>query len=362
MEQIMIKKEELRALSSEDKIYINDLIKEVEEEMKNFLDKDRKKKEGEDIENAKQERIKRLEESISQLNPNKPEYPEELSALENKKLQLLENPKTEQANGWLENSTTTAPMIDEQLSQEQVAQNLVKKSSFKNTLSPSYPNPKKEESKQHRKINQILSQKKQGVIEQHLYTTSLSSQKTYLGVQPPSEQSEQEDNLIDKSILKPRDEKLSSHLEAQLLSGENEEEQSLFSNEQLQNATSMRNKLREYLSANSPTEWYQKPIEKRNAVDNYINQTAEILSGKKSTELDTNDIQTARLFAFNNAPKEILEHPAFLTVEKFYNYQNSQGHSGVNPEKIKDVNSTQDNQPSIKQVAKIENKNNTETK
>ena len=303
MEPIIIKKAGLQTLSFEDTQYIHTLIKDIEEmtksfsqneveistenEVKNFSkNKNETETRKENIESAEQQRIKRLEERINQLNSDKPEYLEELLALESKKLQLLENQKT------------------------------------------------------------------------HLAVEPPSKPKTHLGVSPPSGSPSGEKKMIDAT------ETSSQTKEKQ----PPKKQQPLFSNEQLQNATQIRNQLHQYLFANSPTEWYQKPTEKRNIVDSYINQTAKILSGKTATELDTNDIQTARLFAFNNAPKEILEHPAVLAIERFYNYQNSQGHSGVNPEKIKNIDSIQDNKlaPSIiKQISeteKTENKNNTATK
>ena len=65
-----------------------------------------------------------------------------------------------------------------------------------------------------------------------------------------------------------------------------------------------------------------------------IIQVSEILSGKEAAEIDMGDIQTARIFMFNNASQKILKHPAFSYVESFYNYQSSQGCIGTNPEEI----------------------------
>lgn len=355
MEQIIAEKEGVQKLSPEDKKYIDNLIKEIEEEMKNFPKSETEIKNESDgnVDNMGQERIQRIEASINQLNPDKPEYPEELVALEGKKQQLLEDQKIAQENIGPETSTPTTHIIDEKLKQEQIAQNLVNKLSFKNTLSPAYPNPKKEALKQQQKIKQIIpqEQEKLEVTEQQPHITPPVPQKPHLGVSPLSGQLTPLHSLhlgvqppVDEIIPKPHEKELSNTTETSSQQKEpnpNKEQQPIFSNEQLREAGEIRNSLYKYLSANSPAEWYQKPLENRDAVDRYINQAAEILSGKKSAELDTNDIQTARLFMFNNASEEIMKHPAFSTIKKFYNYQNSQGHSGVNPETIEIKNNTE---------------------
>ncbi|MBU1246438.1 hypothetical protein KJ973_02590 [Patescibacteria group bacterium] len=322
MEQIIAEKEGVQKLSTEDKKYIDNLIKEIEEEMKNFPKSETEIKNESDgnVDNMGQERIQRIEASINQLNPDKPEYPEELVALKDK-LWLLENETTgDNPKETRAEKLVPTTIAEERLEQEQVVQDLIKKPYFNNTISPAYPNPKKEDTNQQLRIEQIIPLDKPEVEEQKPNPIPPIPQKPHLGVKPLSGERE----LPDTTTL-----------------SQNKEQQPIFSNEQLREAGEIRNSLYKYLSANSPAEWHQKPLENRDAVDRYINQAAEILSGKKSEELDTNDIQTARLFMFNNASEEIMKHPAFSTIKKFYNYQNSQGHSGVNPETIEIKNNTE---------------------
>jgi len=80
---------------------------------------------------------------------------------------------------------------------------------------------------------------------------------------------------------------------------------------------------------NTPTaEWYKSPSKNRDFVNQKVLVLSGLLSGKKTSDVDMNDIQTARLFLFNNAPEGALHHPAFTYVESFYDYQNDQGYSG----------------------------------
>ena len=110
--------------------------------------------------------------------------------------------------------------------------------------------------------------------------------------------------------------------------------QNNISDKQLQEALWTREMFVKHLQTTDKTDWYEKPSQNRDLISGYVIRTAEFLSGKSSSHIDMDDIQTARIFLFKGVPKETLKHPAFSYVESFYNYQNNQGHSG-NDVKVK---------------------------
>ena len=249
-------------------------------------------KEKEPAPNSKEDlllqRIRRLEDQINKLNQDKPEYPEELQPLVVKKFLMEEEIKKTEEN-------KSKEVNQEKSKQELSAQNLINKQSFEN---------------------------KAPVI------------------QPQKEERER----IQKAQLAEKIEKEEVEKKEKTKKEVEEEPLPSFTSEQMEVALQKRKEFHKKLYSLNKTEWYQSPSVNRDFVNKQIIQAATILSGRDSMAIDMRDVQTARIFMFNNISKKILSHPAFSYVESFYNYQSSQSCLGVNPEEI----FSQNNDPSLK--------------
>lgn len=274
-----------------------------------------------------QERVRQIEERIKSLDQNRSEYPEERQHLETKKFLMEKETKKTPVDKDLKKMGNNL-----RLTQEKATQDLIDKQSFENTAP--VVRPEKEEKS---RLKKALAAEKLEEEEEKKPSDDVSNKlKPDQQVSLVKEEAETED-LTEKE--EPAEE---TKQEAEVIS-QPEEVIFSFSEEKLQKAIELREGFYKELFSVDRSDWYQKPSINRDLVNKQIIQTAGVLSGKDSTQLDMNDIQTARLFMFNNAPKEILDHPAFSYVESFYNYQSFQGCAGVNPEKMNtkqsDINS-----------------------
>jgi len=234
------------------------------------------------------ERIRRLEDQINKLNQDKPEYPEELQPLATKKFLMEEEIKN------AEKDSGTKEVDQEKVKQELSAQELLNKQSFENKAPVIQPQKEERERIQKAQLAEKI------------------------------EKEEAEKKAKERKIV--------------------EEPLPSFTSEQIEAALQKRKEFHQKLYSLNKTEWYQSPSVNRDFVNKQIIEAATILSGKDSMAINMRDVQTARVFMFNNISKKILSHPAFSYVESFYNYQSSQSCFGANPEEI----FSQNNNPSLK--------------
>ena len=225
-----------------------------------------------------QKRLDHIEERIKKLDETKPEYIEERVLLENKKSSIEHEGEKELS--YTDTSKTTTLETKSKDSDEQIktVEDLLKKKTF-DSIAP-VVSPIKEEQKR-------------------IHHAHLSAK-------------------IDDTPI---------HHSGKTKTHEKQKVEKISTDKQLQEASWMRESFIQNLHYNKNT-WYENPSKNRDHVNEQIFKIAELLSGKESFTIDMDDIQTARLFVFNNAPKEILEHPAFSYVESFYNYQTKQGYAG----------------------------------
>ncbi len=262
-------------------------------------------------ENNLHERVHRIEERINKLDQNKPEYPEELLSLKTKKVLVEE----EIRNNVDEESADTD---QERLAQELSTQEVLNKSSFKNKAP--VVRPKKEEWERLEKaqlaeeIEKDEDEKKQEDKPEQKETAT----KPAFTTPEPLTKADVAKSFSETKSETPR---------------KNEGSAPVYTDEQLRTVDKIRKEFWKKLSS-AKSEWYKSPSKNRDFVNKQIIQVSGILSDKEATEIDMNDIQTARIFMFNNAPDKILKHPAFSYVESFYNYQSSQGCIGINPEEV----------------------------
>lgn len=231
-------------------------------------------------------RVRNIEKRINNLDPDKPEYPEELLPLETKKVLMkeeIENKKNEES----------VSLDEEKLNQEISTKELINKQSFENKAP--VVRPEKEE---------------KGRIKKAQLAEEIEKEKV-------QEKGEKEEEITPLKITKQEKESIP-----------------FYSAEQLDAANEKRVEFHKKLSSITKSNWYKSPSVNRDFVNKQIIQVAAILSSKDSIDIEMNDIQTARIFMFNEAPEEILKHPSFYYVESFYNYQSSQGCLGINPEEI----------------------------
>ena len=228
-----------------------------------------------------QKRIDRIEERIKALDESKPEYIEERILLESKKSSIENEGGGQPLRANITNITNiTDPEIEKSDDQLKTVEDLLRKKRF-DSIAPVIPPIKEENARiQHAHLSAKIDD------------TPIHNIKTKKTAAPKKQSVEK--NSTDK---------------------------------QLQEASWMRESFIQNLHRSKAT-WYENPSKNRDHVNEQIIKIAELLSGKDSFAIDMDDIQTARLFVFNNAPKDILEHPAFSYVESFYNYQNDQGHPG----------------------------------
>ena len=158
--------------------------------------------------------------------------------------------------------------------------------------------------------------------KQELSTQKLISKQSFKNKAPVVQPKKEERERLKKAEL------------AEEIEKEEEIPIPFYSAEQLDVANEIRVTFHKKLISLGKSEWYKSPSINRDFVNKQIIQVSSILSGKDSIDIDMNDIQTARIFMFNEAPKEILKHPSFYYVESFYNYQSSQGCLGINAEEI----------------------------
>ena len=232
-----------------------------------------------DKESILNERIRKLEERIQRLDQNSPEYVEELVPLEIKKTLVKEEIKNKK-------DETLTDTDREKLEQDLSTQKLINKQSFENKAP--IAQPKKEERERIKKAQLAEELEK-----------------------------EEEEKAPPPIVIKKEEVPVPS-----------------YGAEQLDAANEIRGAFQEQLSSVEKSDWYKSPSVNRDLVNKQIIKVAAILSGKESMDIDMNDIQTARIFMYNEAPEEILKHPSFYYVESFYNYQSSQGCLGVNAEEI----------------------------
>ena len=258
------------------------------------------------------DRVLRIEEKINDLDEDKPEYPEELLSLGTKKVLMEEEIRNKESN---------EDLIDdsERLEQERSTQDILNKSSFKNRAP--VVQPKKEEVERLKKaqlaeeVDKDEDGKKQG---DRLKQEEIATKPTFTTPE----------TLEEEGVAKSSGE---TKLE---ITKKQEGANPIYTEEQLHTADKTRKEFWEKLSSINNSKWYQDPSKNRDFVNKQIIQTAEVLSGKVSAEIDMNDIQTTRIFMFNNASQKIIKHPAFSFVESFYNYQRSSGCIGINPEEV----------------------------
>ena len=245
-----------------------------------------------------QERIRRIDERIKKLNQERSEYLEELLPLETKKSLIKEEIKNS-SDKILESDTALVGENEdednEKQEQKRSVQDLVSKSSFKNKAP--VVSPRKEETSRLKKAG--LAKEVEEEIEN-----------------PPEGESGKVEKSKEKETIKKKTEK-----------------KHFYTDEQLHTADTLRKEFWENLSSLTVSEWYQSPTKNRDFVNKQIIKLTEALSNKTPDQIDMEDIQTARLFMFNKAPRKVLKHPAFLYTESFYNYQSFQGCTGINLER-----------------------------
>jgi hypothetical protein len=235
-----------------------------------------------------QKRLERIESRIKQLDETKPEYVEERVALE-KKRSLITQEHADPTVAIIQTKTRDAetPPSEKEL-QRKAVEDLLNKKMF-SYIAP-IPSPEKEEEVRLKKATEAAE------IEGHTTTKNQD---------------------ID-TLTKHTHSKINSSPDARYTK-----------------AAQIRSAFIGTLSQTPKVDWYKNPSKNRDFVNQQVLILSELLSGKKTTDIDMNDIQTARLFLFNDAPEDIMEHPAFSYVESFYDYQNNQGFSGKDVSGIK---------------------------
>lgn len=238
------------------------------------------------------ERLSRIEEKIHSLDDTRPEYVEERAALERKKVYIrAEEEKNILQTNQQETLPIPTPTISEKEQQHKVVQDLLNKTSFE-YIAPVI-SPIKEEAARLKKAEE--AQRLDSLKESEVKPSSV----------PVDTKPVQEKKPNGKVTLTP-----------------------------LERAFLIREAFITKLQTTPRAVWYESPSQNRDYVNEQVLTVAQILSGKAPKDINMNDIQTARIFLFDEASEDILKHPAFSYVESFYNYQNKQGYAGEDIKKI----------------------------
>lgn len=236
--------------------------------------------------NEIKQRLERIEKRILSLDSTKPEYVEERTALERKKIFVQNEPESRSKTTGVEPTSPALPTKEDQL---KAVEELLNKKTF-GYVAP-IPGPAEEEDLRLKRAQK--AQEIDTVEPLDIVTAAIGTETTdNTGETLPNTETQEDERLRTSSEIR-----------------------SSF--------------IRELLET-SKVSWYENPSRNRDRVNEHVMRIAGLLSGKTPETVDMNDIQTARLFLFNGAPKEVLEHPAYSYVESFYNYQNSRGYSGKN--------------------------------
>jgi hypothetical protein len=236
-----------------------------------------------------QVRLKKIIERISRLDDSKPEYLEELIALETKKIEIEQEIEA-QKNAEVKNRKTLATE-----KQKQTVADLLAKKAF--SYKASFLSPEEEEQKRLKFAQKAAS------------TEIFTQQRT----QQQKETTEGPKRKI--PVLTHEDTaKINEIIDAEMAHS--------------QKARLLREEMINHLRKTSRVSWFENPQENREWINDHIVKTAAILGKKSGGDVDMHDIQTARLFLFQNTPQDIKDHPAYKYVESFYDFQYDQGHSG----------------------------------
>lgn len=225
------------------------------------------------------DRLNRIEEKIHTLDETRPEYVEERASLERKKVFIkAEEEKNTSHATTSENQPASSLKILGKEQQYKMVEELLHKESF--THSAPVISPLKEEALRLKKAEE--------------------AQK----LDSPSQTKPVATKTIDETILKN------------------------VTLTPLEKAFLLRESFITKLKTTPRAIWYESPSQNRDYVNEQVFTVAQILSGKEMKNITMNDIQTARIFLFDEATEDILKHPAFSYIESFYNYQNKQGYVG----------------------------------
>jgi hypothetical protein len=233
-------------------------------------------------------RLNKIIDRIAHLDDSKPEYLEELISLETKKIQIEQEIESQKNNELNKKTLATEK-------QRQTVADLLAKKAF--SYKASFLSPEEEEQKRLKFAQKSLGTENMAQQQEKERLAILNGPRRKIPVLT-REDTTKIDEMIDVEMVHS------------------------------QKARLLREELINHLRQTSRVSWFENPQKNREWINDHIVKTAATLSKKSGGEVDMHDIQTARLFLFQNAPQDIRNHPAYKYVESFYDFQYNQGHTG----------------------------------